>query len=200
MIIPPGTDALQISQQPETLNQIKVPQSPPPAEEKKQETVKNSAVPIAAQKSGSKFSIAAVLQNKEEKAEETESVATAALPASHFSETDLDKAWKQFLEQLRRDDIVIFSAVNSFKLSKKDETTVLIRYPSETSKAEFSKVQDSFFNHFRHLVNNHQVSAEFKLDLATKKEVMTKRKMFEKLAEINPLLHDLDQIMKFDFS
>lgn len=171
-----------------------------PPEEKKPEIIKKAATPIAAPKSRSKFSISAALQPKEEKSEETQSSAKTVLPASHFSETDLEKAWKQFLDQLRSDDIVIFSAVNSFKLTKKDETTILIRYPSETSKAEFSKVQDAFLNHFRHLVNNHFVTAEFKLDLAAKKEVMTKRKMFDKLAQINPLLHDLDNLMKFDFS
>lgn len=170
------------------------------AEEKKPELIKKAATPLAAHKSGSKFSIAAALEPKEEQSDESLPSANATLPASHFSETDLENAWKEFLEQLRSDDIVVFSAVNSFKLTKKDETTVLIGYPSETSKAEFSKVQDSFFNHFRHLVNNHHVTAEFKLDAAAKKEVMTKRRMFEKFAEINPLLRELDKVMKFDLS
>lgn len=38
------------------------------------------------------------------------------------------------------------------------------------------------------------------MDMTIKKEIMTKRKIFEKFAEINPLLKDLDDLMKFDLT
>ena len=95
---------------------------------------------------------------------------------------------------------MIFSAINGFKLSKKDETIIQISYPSESSRAEFEKIQVDFLNHFRHKVNNFKLNFEFKNDVSLKREVMTKRKLFEKYVEINPLLKDLDDLMKFDFS
>jgi DNA polymerase-3 subunit gamma/tau len=33
-----------------------------------------------------------------------------------------------------------------------------------------------------------------------KKEVITKRKIFERFVEINPVLKDLDDLMKFDLT
>ena len=35
---------------------------------------------------------------------------------------------------------------------------------------------------------------------SAKKEIVTKKSIFEKYVEINPLLKDLDDLIKFDFS
>lgn len=149
----------------------------------------------------SKFSIHQNLTQKEEK--ETDSnipVSVENLPKNHFTETDLKREWEAFLNGFRTKDIVLFSAINGFKLSKIDESTILVNYPSESAKAEFDKIQGEFLNHFKRKVNNHSIVAEYKMDVALKKEVLTKRKIYEKLIEINPLLKDLDDLMKFDLS
>ena len=41
---------------------------------------------------------------------------------------------------------------------------------------------------------------DYKNDVSLKKEIVTKRKIFDKFAEINPVLKDLDDIFKFDFT
>lgn len=38
------------------------------------------------------------------------------------------------------------------------------------------------------------------MDRALKVEPLTKRRIFDKFAQINPLLKDLDDLMKFDFN
>lgn len=108
--------------------------------------------------------------------------------------------WKSFLQDIRNRDVVIYNAVNGFRFSKKDENTVLISYPSDSAKSEFEKIQGEFLNHFKRKVSNYQIQIEFKKDETLKQEIVTKRNVFEKFAEINPLLRELDDLMKFDFS
>lgn len=112
----------------------------------------------------------------------------------------MENAWQKFLDEIKNQDIVLYSAISNFKVSKKDEVTVQISYSSESARSEFEKVQSDFFNRFKRKVNNFKIKTEFKMDMALKKEIVTKRTIFEKFAEINPLLNDLDELMKFDFS
>lgn len=155
--------------------------------------------PLSKEKNRSKFSITAALTKKEETKETVEET-KADLPTNHFTETDLIGEWTKFLEKIKKNDIVVFSAINGFKLSKTGENTVLVNYPSESAKVEFEKVRAEFFNHFMHKVNHFNIAVNYKMDVALKREIMTKRKLFDKMAEINPLLRDLDDLMKFDFS
>lgn len=101
---------------------------------------------------------------------------------------------------MQSEDIIVYNAISSFKLRKKDENTVEITYPSESAKSEFEKVRGDFFNHFMHKVSHFNIGIEYKNDVTLKKEIVTKRKIFDKFAEINPVLKDLDEIFKFDLN
>lgn len=137
----------------------------------------------------------------EEKVEKkVEVLADKDSPRNHFSETDLQREWGLFLEGLKPVNILAFNAVNAFKLSKLNEDGIEISYPSESSKVEFNLIKDEFVNHFQHMVNNYHIKLSFKIDIKLKKEILTKRKIFDKFAEQNPLLNDLNDLMKFDFS
>lgn len=94
----------------------------------------------------------------------------------------------------------MYNAINSFKLEKADEHQVVVKYSSETAKAEFDRLSPEFFNHFRHRVNNFKIEIEYQTDITIKKEIVTKRKIFEKFVAINPVLKDLDDLMKFDLT
>ncbi|AZI22711.1 hypothetical protein EIH07_06495 [Chryseobacterium taklimakanense] len=163
--------------------------------------MQKASAPIAKGRKPSKFSIAEAL-NKKEEAEETVSAETKEedLPTNHFTETDLRSEWALFLEEIRKNDILVYSAINGFRISKIDEDTIRVNYPSDTAKAEFDKVQAEFFNHFKRKANHHRIKVEYKMDTALKVEIITKRGLFEKMAEKNPVLRDLDDLFKFDFS
>lgn len=75
-----------------------------------------------------------------------------------------------------------------------------ILYSSLTAKAEFTSVEPLFFIHFRNKINNHKVEITYQHKPMAKMEIMTTRKQFEKMMKENPLLKDLDDLMKFDFS
>lgn len=122
------------------------------------------------------------------------------MPSQHFSDTDLQNEWRKFLIELQEKDVIVYNAINSFKLKKKDESIVIITYPSESAKVEFDKVRADFFNHLMHIVNNFNITVEFSVDITMKKEIITKRKIFDKFAEINPVLKDLDDLFKLDFN
>jgi len=122
------------------------------------------------------------------------------LPSSHWSETDLHTEWQLFLRKLQQEEVLVFNAISSFQLNKKGEDTVEVTYPSESARTEFDKVRAEFFNHFMHKVNHFNIKTEYKLDVTMKREVMTKRKIFDKFVEINPVLKELDEYFKLDFN
>lgn len=148
----------------------------------------------------SEFSIHAALNKKEEEEVHLEIKKEEDLPEHHFSEVDLQREWQFFLQDLQKKDTVLYYAVNTLKLHKKDENLINILYPSDSVKTEFEKVQAEFFNHFKRKVNNYKIEIQFSNDVTLKKEIVTKRTIFEKFVEINPVLKDLDDLLKLDLS
>ncbi|WP_449398327.1 hypothetical protein [Chryseobacterium wanjuense] len=141
--------------------------------------------------------------NKEDKPEEEESavVKTEDLPQNHFTETDLQMEWNLLLKQLQTKDTFVFNAIKTFKMLKSGENKITVLYPSDSAKVEFDKVSRAFFNHFKTKVHNFAIEIEYKRDFENLKvEVMTKRKIFEKFIEKNPLLKELDDLMRFDLT
>ena len=166
-------------------------------------TIKTASKPLSRPKSSSGFSINSFI-NKEEKQEVKEKtvvVANENLQEHHFTETDLQSEWNLMLMNLRAKDPFVFNAIKSFKLEKIDEKFIQVQYPSESAKVEFDKISGEFFNHFKRKVNNYAIKIEYKQDVQNLKiEVLTTKKKFEKFVEINPLLKDLDDLMKFDLT
>jgi DNA polymerase-3 subunit gamma/tau len=74
----------------------------------------------------SEFSILANLNKKEEEEEEISVVKKEEdLPEHHFSEIDLQREWKIFLDDLQQKNTVLFYAVNTLKIHKKDENLII---------------------------------------------------------------------------
>lgn len=140
------------------------------------------------------------MQKSEVKEEKDTETVKEQLPSNHFTETDLQNEWQEFLNNLQINDIIVYNAISSFKLQKIDEDRVQITYPSDSAKSEFEKIRADFFNHFMRKVNHFNITLEYKNDVSLKKEIVTKRKIFDKFAEINPVLRELDDLFKFDFN
>ena len=165
-------------------------------------TVKTSSKPLSRPKTSSGFSINSFI-TKDDKQEVEEAVVAKNehLQEHHFTETDLQSEWNLLLMQLRTKGDVIYNAIKSFKLNKIDEKLIQIQYPSNSAKQEFDKISIEFFNHFKHKVNNHSIVFEFKHEPdSLSQEVLTNKKKFEKFVEINPLLKDLNDLMRFDLT
>lgn len=175
---------------------MKVEEIPPEA------VIKKADKPLSTKVAPSRYSIKSSLEEKpKEKVEEASAKNKEILPANHFTETDLQSYWTRFLENLRKDDIVVYNAISGFKLQKLEENIIEIRFPSLTAKAEFDKIYNDFFNGFQHAVHNHSIEVRFEnVGGKMKKHAVTKRTMFEKYCEINPLLKELDEIFNFDLN
>lgn len=178
---------------------MELPTAPIVPEEIKK-VIAKSTEPIGVPKKASPFSINAALEKAEETPEFKKTSVKKELPSQHFTETDLQTEWSIFLKDIQKRDALGYNAINSFQLRKKDENIVEIIYPSESAKGEFEKLRSEFFNHFMHKVNHYNIIIEYKVDLTMKKEIITKRKIFDKFAEINPVLKDLDDAFKLDFN
>ncbi|WP_228452295.1 hypothetical protein [Chryseobacterium sp. c4a] len=163
---------------------------------------KTTTKPLSRTGVSSGFSINSFL-NKEEKVDTAEDVVikTDHLPKNHFTDTDLQVEWKIMLKQLQVKNNFVFNAVKTFKLEKKEENKITVLFPSDSAKVEFDKISGEFFNHLRRKVQNYSIEIEYVRDVENLKiEVVTKRKIFEKFIEKNPLLKDLDDLMKFDLT
>ena len=147
----------------------------------------------------SKYSIKKCLEEKQEEIGCQENI-DEQLPDNHFSDMDLQAAWTTFLKELFKDNIVVWSAINTFKLSKIDENKIEIKYSSDTAKKEFEAIQMDFFNYFKHKVNNFQIEIIYREDITLKKGNLSKKQIFEQLVEINPVLKELENLMRFDFN
>lgn len=170
-------------------------------EESVPKTVQKITEPIVKKTIVSEFSILATLNKKEEE----EVVVTLQkkeedLPDHHFTEKDLQTEWQIFLNDLFIKDQVTYFAVNTAKLHKKEENVVEILYPSDLVKTEFEKIQAQFFNHFKRKVNNYKIEVSYREDKKLIKKQETKRDIFQKFVEINPVLKDLDELMRLDLS
>ena len=97
--------------------------------------------PIAKSKAPSKFSISAALQKSETVDEKISEKEKEVLPSNHFTETDLQTEWQKFLIDLKVSDVLVYNAISSFKISKKEENIVEITYPSDSAKSEFEKIE-----------------------------------------------------------
>lgn len=164
----------------------------------KKEILKSNK-PIGHQKI-SEFSIKKHLQEKEEIKQSSFSQAEESLPNHYFSETDLQGEWTSFLGELSEKDSVIYSAIHSFQIHKIAENQIEVVYSSDSARQEFERVQADFFNRFKRKVNNYKIEVIYRADLGLRREVLTKRNIFDKFVEINPVLKELDDLMKFDFT
>lgn len=164
--------------------------------------IKTASKPLSRSKVSSGININSLMNTDEApKTEEKIVVKSEDLHEHHFTETDLQSEWNILLSQLRAKGDVIYNAIKSFKLEKIDEKLIQIQYPSNSAKVEFDKISIEFFNHFKHKVNNHSIVFEFKHEPDNlSQEVMTNKKKFDKFVEINPLLKDLNDLMKFDLT
>lgn len=181
----------------------KIIKSPHVVEEPSAEiTIRTASKPLSKSRVSSGININSLMNTEDSpKAGEIVVAKIENLHEHHFTDTDLQSEWSLLLVQLRTKEPVIFSAIKSFKLEKIDEKVIQVQYPSGSAKLEFDKISAEFFNHFKHKVNNHSIIFEFKHEPQNlRQEILTTKKKFEKFVEINPLLKDLDDLMKFDLT
>lgn len=168
------------------------------------ERVKRVEKPIKQEKQVSLFSInesLSQIEKQEDTAEEEDTEEN--LPDGHFSDIDVNNEWQVFIKKLARENSVVFYAVQDFILNKTAEHEITVKYGSQSAKAEFEKVSKDFFSHFKHKYKNDRLKVVYEKNehlLNNTSTLLNKKEIFNKMLEINPLLKDLNEIMKFNFN
>jgi hypothetical protein len=160
--------------------------------------LKRSASPVLQVQSLNLFNIKQSLGESNEIAEAPQQ--SLKRPSQHFSQIDLEKEWQLFLAQLKTKDTFQHMLIQNVLLTKQDENLVEVEVASEVIQQEFLQIKTEFFNHFAHKVNNHCIEINFKFNETLMVETPNKRKLFDKFAQLNPTLLDLDKFLKLDFS
>ncbi|MHA6697744.1 hypothetical protein [Chryseobacterium sp. A321] len=155
---------------------------------------------LQGKKLASRFSIEEALDPKQEVKQSEALVIEEELPTNHFSQSDVDTHWATFLLQLKKKDNLIYNAIAGFRLVKTGEDTIVVHHASQTARAEFERIQGDFFGPFKKQVHHHKIKVEYQRDKKLKKEIVTKRTLFEKMATENPVLKEMDAYFKFDLS
>lgn len=169
-------------------------------QKKLEERIKKANQPLGNAR-GSGFSVDVFLKKIDEVEEEKKNaVFQEELPENDFSEEELQKEWAEFLRGLERENLLIYTAIQSFILTKIEKNQIEITYPSDTARSKFDEIKEEFFGHFKQKVNNFKINLNYKRSESLKQEFLTNRKKFEKMIEINPLLKDLEEVMNFDFN
>lgn len=117
------------------------------------------------------------------------------MPDHHFTEKDIQTEWQKFLENITDNQ-----SLKTLVLKKGDENVINVLFPSEYAKSDFQRVEGDFLNHFKHKVKNFYVTITYQQEKKLIKKQETKRDLFMKYVEINPVLKDLDDLLKFDLS
>ncbi|MDO4763787.1 MAG: hypothetical protein Q4A00_05345 [Flavobacteriaceae bacterium] len=113
----------------------------------------------------------------------------------------MQREWNQFLKELSINNNLIFNAIKSFKINKINDHQIEVSYASESAKTEFESVSIEFFANFKQKVNHFGIEIIYKYCPVKKTEIaLSNRKIFENFVEINPVLKDLAEVMRFDFS
>jgi len=145
------------------------------------------------------FSISAFLEKKEELSSKNNEK-EENLPSDPFSEKQLLEEWNLFLQNLQTKNSHEYSAIKNCKLHKNSDNEIIVKVASEAMKEELRALETIFLSNFTNKVNNFHIKFKYEENQTLQREIITKRKLFDRFVEENPILKDLEDLMKFDFS
>ena len=143
----------------------------------------------------SAFSISETLNHVDDNtAEEVVTTSKESLPETEFTQAQIDEWWYRTLRKVE-DNLTL----KTIQLKKGDNHSINVHYPSDYSKSDFQKIEFDFINLLKEKTNNFSIHFNYIKDqkLVVKQE--TKREKFNRYVELNPLLKELDDLMRFDF-
>lgn len=100
--------------------------------------------------------------------------------------------------EIQRQDMLASYAVSKLNFEKQGDTVVLI-LPNEIAKEEFFPYSGAFFKKVQESVGHYAIVWEYRILPPERKEILTTRQKFEKLAEKYPNLLLLDKEFDLEF-
>lgn len=170
-----------------------------PEETPTPETTKNSIPERNAQRI-SALSLKSIQQKKQlQKQLKGKKVAQEHLPEEHFSETDLQIAWKEYARILEKKGEHIIASHLDMVLPTVEKYNIHVSYPNETIKVELERSQQYLLNFLSKKLNNHNLQLIIEVNENQQKNyVYTAREKYEKLKEKYPVIETLKKTFDLD--
>lgn len=199
----PSPKVSAIPSKPAEIENSKSAVSPPP--------VKITAEPVPSysgrfKKAKSGFSISSVLKGEElnkKKADEEEIDETAInpeLPKDEISANRLENLWREYLEQLKKDQKhITFNSLTKAPIKLKEDFSILIELHSKAQVSNFEAEKRNLLKYLREKLNN--FSIQFVVEMtktAAKLEPYTPQEKYEYMAKKNPYLNEMRKKLNLD--
>lgn len=121
------------------------------------------------------------------------------LPKEEFTQEQLDKEWKKYVEKLLKKGEKINASILEIDNPKLVGTDIHLSFPNQTLKLELEKSQHPLMSYLRKKLKNYDIS--LKIDVneeAATKYAFTPREKYEKLKEKNPNIELLRKTFGLD--
>lgn len=173
--------------------------------------VKITAEPVPSysgrfKKGKSGFSINSVLKGeelnkkKEEEEEVDETAINPELPKDEISENRLENLWREYLEQLKKDQKhITYNSLAKAPIKLKEDFSIIIELHSKAQVSNFEAEKRYLLRHLREKLNN--FSIQFVVEMtktAAKLEPYTPQEKYEYMAKKNPYLHEMRKKLNLD--
>ncbi len=154
-----------------------------------------------ASKRVSALSISSLKAKKEhQRSKKDDKIDESQLPNEAFTEAEMQKHWKDFVEKIDGDGQKILASSLTTDVPKMfDKTTIWIELPNDTMKKEVEREQYDLMVYLKHQLKNHFISLRITVNEETaKKFAFTPEEKYEKLREKNPAIDLLRQTFDLD--
>jgi len=157
------------------------------------------SAPILRTGGTSSLSIKNTLNSAEEKKEETVS-AVQNQQNEPFTEEKVIEFWENYLNELKDQNAVLYTALNTAECSVKDKSVIFFKFPSHSIYEEFESLREVFFQRLKTFLKNYFISFDYQIQTTDKAILLTPKDIYEKMLEINPLLEKLKNDFRLDIS
>jgi len=167
---------------------------------KKPDPLKKARLDLAS-KRVSALSISSLKAKKEhQRSKKDDKIDESQLPNEAFTEAEMQKHWKDFVEKIDGDGQKILASSLTTDVPKMfDETTIWIELPNDTMKKEVEREQYDLMVYLKHQLKNHFISLRITVNEETaKKFAFTPEEKYEKLRQKNPAIDLLRQTFDLD--
>ncbi|MDT0650007.1 DNA polymerase III subunit gamma/tau [Autumnicola edwardsiae] len=180
----------------EEIQQKKATTTPPAARKPETEPVTDTSVQ---KEKVSGLSLKSIRAKKEIAAKQQANVPAEKEMTSEFSETQLQLAWNEYVQRLKKSGEKILASILETDLPKLKEREIIIELPAETMKIDLERAQNKLMGFLKNKLHNSQISLTILVnESSAKKFAFTPIEKYNKLKEKNPLIDKLRSTFDLD--
>ena len=122
-----------------------------------------------------------------------------SLPKEEFSESDFFKFWNIYVQNLHQNGEKIQAANLEMGQPILKNTTIELEVPNNIAKTEILREENKILGFLRKSLRNYEISLKIiENEQLMKKYIVTPDDKYERLLEINPLLHEFRKALELN--